>query len=339
MHINKKKNSIIKTIGICVLILGCSTTSFFVGKNVGINSPATSKLYFSFNKNLASVNGENIPFDSFKSFMEVYFYMNKTQKFTAEEIKEYENDVIEYMTLNKAIYNKAIKEGITSDEKSLKENYSSFMEDLSTQLNLTTNEIFRKFNLSEDMILQSIKEQDVISAYLDKCSEVSDEEALNYYNENPDEFSQYKVSHILISTTDENDNEVSKEEKEKRKEKALDLLKQIKNGANFEELASSNSDRINDYDESPDNGGDLGYLSKTEIDESLLKALDSISVGDLYGDIVETSSGYHILKKTDERTLTFEDEKESIVTNIAYSKQEDTVENIRKESKIEIFYN
>lgn len=334
-----KQKNLVKIIGVCILVASCSSTSFFIGKKVGIDSPATSKHYFSLNNALATVNGEEIPFKSFKAFMNIYFYMNKTQKFTDEEIFNYESDTIEYLTLNKAIYDDAIKNNISVDDSTVKENYSSFMEDLTTKLNLDKDSILKKFDLTEDFILEKIKEQTVIDEYLKQIADTSEEEALKYYNENPDGFHEYKTSHILVSTKDSDGKELSQEEKEKAYQKALDFLNQIKDGGNFEEIAKLYSDRMNEFDDSPKNGGDLGYLSKNQFNEKLLTALNKIEAGDLYPDIVETESGYHIIKKTDERIVDFEDEKESIIDSLSYDKQQKFLEQLRKDADIKVLYN
>ena len=234
------KKPIVKKVTICTLVGACMVSSYFIGKEVGINSPATSKFYFPSSK-LATVNGDIVPFNDFKASMNILFYLNKSDKMSDEEISNYEAELIEYITLNKAIYDVAVKAGVTVDEESVKTSYSSIMEQLNEMLNMDNETILKKFKLTEDGILESLRQEYIVNLYLEQESEISDEDALKYYNENQDEFYQYKASHILISTTDEEGNDLSVDEKKKAKEKAEDLLSQIKKGANFEELAKSNS--------------------------------------------------------------------------------------------------
>ena len=324
---------IVKGISLCALIGACSVSSYFIGKEVGINSPATSKHYYSFNK-LATVNGKDISFNNFKASMNIFFHMNKTNKMSKKEIENFESQLIEFHTLNKAIYDVAVKAGIKSDEESVKMNYTSIMQQLSEILSMDTEAILKKFNLTEDGILESIREEYIANAYLEQQSIISEEEALKYYNENPDEFYQYKASHILIPTSDESGNELSSEEKEKAKLKAEELLNQIKNGANFEELA-----KLNSSDGSAKDGGDLGYFAKGEMVPEFETAVDKTEIGQLYPEIVETTYGYHIIKRTGENIKNFEEEKESIISQISYDKKNEIVEKIKSEADIKIHYN
>lgn len=323
---------IIKKVSICALIGVCSIGSFFVGKKVGINSPATSKHYFSFNK-LASVDGQELPFNDFKASMNILFYMNKSTKMSKEEIEKYESQFIDYSVLNKAVYNVAVKSGIKSDEDVVKNNYSNIMKQLTEILNMDTDTILKKFNLTEDGILEVLRQEYIANEYLEQNSKISEDEALKYYNENPDEFYQYKASHILISTIDKNGNKLTSEEKTKAKEKAEDLLSQIKNGANFEELAKLNSD-----DDSSENGGDVGYFIKGEMVSEFETAVTNTEIGQLYPQIVESTSGYHIIKRTGENMKSFEDEKDSIISQLTYNKKDDIAEKIKNEANIEIYY-
>lgn len=327
------KQPIVKKISICALIGVCSISSYFIGKEVGINSPATSKYYFSFNK-LASVNGEEISFNDFKASMNILFYMNKTNKMSSEEIANYESQFIEYNVLNKAVYDVAVKAGVKSDEESVKMNYSSIMEQLSEILNMDTDTILKKFKLTESGVLESLRREYIVNAYLEQESVISEDDALKYYNENSDEFYEYKASHILIPTSDENGNELSNEEKEKAKLKAEELLTQIKNGANFEELA-----KLNSTDGSAKDGGDLGYFAKGEMVPEFEKAVSETEIGQLYPEIVETTYGYHIIKRTGENVKSFEEEKDSIISQLSYDKKNELVEKIKSEADIKIHYN
>ena len=46
------KKPIVKKISVCALVGVCSVGSYFIGKNVGLNSPATSKHYLSLNNKI-----------------------------------------------------------------------------------------------------------------------------------------------------------------------------------------------------------------------------------------------------------------------------------------------
>lgn len=326
-----KKSKIIKALGICTIIGVCSVGSYFLGKEVGANSPATSKLYF--NQKLASVNGENISFNDFKAHMNIYFHLNKTEKIDKEKIEEYESQLVEYYTLNKAVYDVAIKNGTTVSEEDVTTNYSAIMTQLSELLNMDESTILKKFKLTKEGVIESIKMEQVADAYLEEQSQVSEEDALKYYNENPDEFYEYKASHILISKNNSLGKPLSNKEQKEAKEKANDLLSQIKNGANFEELAKTHSDDT----ASAENGGDLGYFKKGDMVDAFQTAIEGTHIGQLHPDVIETEYGYHIIKRTGENTVNFDEEKESIIFEISYNLKNDLVTKIKEEANIQIY--
>ena len=157
------------------------------------------------------------------------------------------------------------------------------------------------------------------------------EEAKNYYDKNQDEFLEKRASHILIKTTDDDGNELSDEEKQKAKKKAEELLSRVKNGEDFATLAKEHSE-----DTSASDGGDIGYFKEGELVDSFEKAVESLDNGEVYPEVVESDYGYHIIKKTDEKQASFDDEKESLITQLSYNKQNSLIEDILSKYNVEI---
>ncbi len=151
---------------------------------------------------------------------------------------------------------------------------------------------------------------------------ITEEDAKKYYDENPKEFvtqEKLRASHILIKpkTADANA-QPTPEEKATAKTKAEDLLKQIKNGADFAELAKANSDCS-----SSAMGGDLNFFGKGQMVAPFEKAAFAMEVGNV-SDIVETRFGYHIIKLTDRRpasTTSFEQAKAGIIQKLIQRKR------------------
>ncbi len=154
--------------------------------------------------------------------------------------------------------------------------------------------------------------------------DVNDAEVQAYYEGHPTEFEepeQVHASHILI-TPDPNAADPN-EAKAVAKAKAEDLLKQIKGGADFAELAKANSDCP-----SKARGGDLGTFGRKQMVPPFEEAAFALAPGEV-SDVVETRFGYHIIKVTehqDAKTTSLEDAKEGIVAKLTRMKQQQVVE-------------
>jgi foldase protein PrsA len=79
------------------------------------------------------------------------------------------------------------------------------------------------------------------------------------------------------------------------KAKAEDLLNQIKNGADFAEIAKANSE-----DSSASNGGDLGFVEKGQTVPEFEEEAFKLENGQVSG-IVKTQYGFHIIKVTEKQ--------------------------------------
>jgi peptidyl-prolyl cis-trans isomerase C len=172
---------------------------------------------------------------------------------------------------------------------------------------------------------------------------VTEEDARKYYQDNPKQFEtpeQVRASHILIKpvladpNVDPNadPNEAKAVAKSVAKAKAEDLLKQIKDGADFAELAKANSDCP-----SAPKGGDLGFFPRGETTESFEKAAFGLQVGQI-SDVVETEYGYHIIKVTDHKDASktsFEEAKDDIIKQLTQKKQSELAEKYIESLKAE----
>lgn len=166
----------------------------------------------------------------------------------------------------------------------------------------------------------------------------SDRELKNYYNNNY--YSQMKASHILIKSDAKAD--ASSKEKEaaeaKAKEKAEDIIKKLKNGEKFEDLAKKYSEDTSNAS----NGGDLGYFDLDSMSEQFSEAVKKLKVDEYTKAPVKTEYGYHIILKTGEKKKTkFEKVKDEIKEKMKDEKMADdptlyykTLEDIRESKKI-----
>jgi peptidyl-prolyl cis-trans isomerase C len=168
----------------------------------------------------------------------------------------------------------------------------------------------------------------------------TEEDARKYYDENPNLFEQPEqiaVSHILIKPEPidpnvDDPNEAEKQSKAAAMAKAQDLLKQIKDGAEFAELA-----KVNSACRSSEDGGDLGFFPRGQTTPPFEEAAFKLELGQL-SDIVETSYGYHIIKKTghkDASTTPFEEASKNIMALLVKRQQKEFIEDYMKKLKDE----
>jgi len=171
------------------------------------------------------------------------------------------------------------------------------------QISISQSEITDYFNENKPNFLEGRKVKvDFVELSLDNIDEPEnpDQETLqNLFDENEELYTnpeRRRAQHILVE--DEG--------------LANDLLNQIKEGADFAELAKTNSEDTS----SNEQGGDLGLFERDLMGVEFDEAVFSMNVGDV-SDVVSTDYGYfHIIKLTEIQTQTaqsFEEVREQLV--------------------------
>src|SRR3984893_11824378 len=151
---------------------------------------------------------------------------------------------------------------------------------------------------------------------------VSHEDLQAYYNQHRDDYrvpEQVNVSHILIKTPLPGpDGKVDPKGVEEARKKAEDVLKQLKAGGNFAELAKK-------YSEDPGsgkNGGSLGWIGKGRTVPEFEQTAFSLAKGATSG-LVQSSYGFHIIRLDDKQAAhvkTLDEVKDQIEGSIRKQK-------------------
>jgi peptidyl-prolyl cis-trans isomerase D len=137
---------------------------------------------------------------------------------------------------------------------------------------------------------------------------VSDDALRAYYNAHIDEYkvdNRVHVEHILFKTVGKTDAEVAE-----IRQKAEDVLKKAKAGANFEDLAK----KYSEDDGTKVKGGDLGWIVEGQTVPEFQQAAFTLPKGSI-SDLVKTQYGFHIIKVLDHETAhtkSFDEVKSSI---------------------------
>jgi len=146
-----------------------------------------------------------------------------------------------------------------------------------------------------------------------KINEPSEQDLHAAYDAAADK-TEYHASHILVPT----------------KEKADQLIKKIKGGAKFEDVAKAES-----TDNSKANGGDLGWFTTARMVKPFGDAVKGLKKGEFTTDPVQTQYGWHIIKLADTRDAPFDQMKPQLTNGIMQKKFQDYIEALKKTAKIE----
>jgi peptidyl-prolyl cis-trans isomerase C len=128
---------------------------------------------------------------------------------------------------------------------------------------------------------------------------------------------EYHARHILVDS----------------KEKAEALIKKIKGGAKFEDVAKAESS-----DNSKTSGGDLGWFTLARMVKPFGDAVKGLKKGEMTQEPVQTQFGWHIIKLEDTREVApppFEQVKAQVTNGVIQKKLQAYVEELKKNAKIE----
>ncbi len=230
---------------------------------------------------------------------------------------EFEDKVRFDLTMAK--FQNSIADGIIVTNEEVKQMYNTFnkkvklgfikipFKDFLSKVSFTDNQLKEYYNKNKEKFRipekRDISYIEISKNYFLENYKISDKKLKEYYENHISDFKvpdRIRARHILFRTNG------NKEHDKKALEKAKEVLKKLKNGANFIEMAKK-------YSEGPSakNGGDLGYFTRGEMVPAFEKAAFALKKGEISG-IVKTRFGYHIIKVIDiqkAHTKTFKEAK------------------------------
>ena len=159
-------------------------------------------------------------------------------------------------------------------------------------------EVLKEENFDPETFKQQIREEIMIAKLrkkeIDKRIRVTPTEINNYLRNQTvsgDDQDEYKISHILISLPVSANND----EIDKARKKANEAHFQLTDGTDFNSVSINFSDSPNALD-----GGDLGWRKRNEIPSLFADTVSYMEVNEV-SPIFTNSSGFHIIKLTDQR--------------------------------------
>ena len=128
---------------------------------------------------------------------------------------------------------------------------------------------------------------------------------------------EYHARHILVPT----------------KEQGEAVIKKIKGGAKFEDVAKAQS-----TDGSKANGGDLGWFTLTRMAKPFGDAVKDLKKGAMTSEPVQTQFGWHVIKLEDTRETApppFDQVKQQVTNGVVQKKLQADVDGLKKTAKID----
>jgi peptidyl-prolyl cis-trans isomerase SurA len=163
------------------------------------------------------------------------------------------------------------------------------------------------------------------------------DELKKYFDEHQDKFRKPEnvtISEIFLSSAGKNEAEV--------KARALELVTQLRAGADFSKVAAANSEReVNGVRTAPQNGGKVGAFEVPNLREDIANSVKNVKVGGV-SDPLRTNDGYQIFR-VDERTpgsttATFNENqvREAITIERGTARRDEYLQTLRNEAYIKI---
>ncbi len=178
-----------------------------------------------------------------------------------------------------------------------------------------------------EVIKAALKVEMLTKEIVSKVRAPTDQEIVDYYEANQDEFQQPEavhISHILIKPESEADKPVVIS-------KLLEIKERIKQGADFAEMAAV-------YSQCPsgkESGGDLGVLRRGTLVPAFDDAAFSMETGEI-SEPIETQFGFHLIYKKAHfppRQLSFEEVSDFIAKKLVAIWQNDLLEDFIEQLK------
>ena len=209
------------------------------------------------------------------------------------------------ITGSASVSDSSIRQEFDKQNKKIKFEYAVFkQDDIKKGLHPTNEELKSFYDSHQKNYANSVPEKRKVKyamidvAKIENGVQVSHDDLQSYYNAHRDQYrvaEQAKVSHILIKTPLPGpDGKVDEKGVAAAQGRAQDLLKQLKAGAKFEDLARK-------YSEDPGSakeGGSLGWIGKGRTVPEFEKAAFSQPKGQI-GDLVKSSYGFHLIRVDD----------------------------------------
>ncbi len=229
-------------------------------------APTASTAYFDPNGIVAVVNGEKIT----------------NKEFYQELEKRYGQDLISDMVITKLIEQEARKRGVSVSNEDMQKALQQLQTAFPGQ---SIEEIAQGQNMTGDQLREQVRVMALLDKMLAPQIKVTEQDARNFYNQNPQVFQSQEQLRLGQVVTD-------------NEQQAAGAAQALRDGKDLREViakyGSKNPGRAK-------KNGDLGYKSLNELDPQLGMTVMQMAVGDVSDPIRLPDGSYAVVKMIDRK--------------------------------------
>lgn len=275
-------------------------------------SAAIVVYYFCFanNESVATYDGGKITKGEYEMYYSMFAPWLSYYGYETEEIANY---IAEKSVLDKIVYKKAVDEEYKLKAEDKKEIDQLFEKEEEVKS-------IEERGIDPEKLKEIYYKDAVISAYVEDMKAAAKPEDIKAHilkEEGSDaDLNIYVTRHILLKFEEK----MTDKEKANLLVKAKKLLEKAKAGSDFAKLAKENSE-----DSSSSDGGKVEIKNNNSVYEEYKNVVLKLKAGQIYGSVVETQAGYHVIKLDSinkEGRLTDDSEKSSYVDSLLSDMQE-----------------
>lgn len=249
-------------------------------------------------KVVATVNGTELLEADLNQEINILMPINQSfhGKISDDKMKKISADALKNLVDSELMAQDATAKGIKIPSATLDSEFNKMVAKFKSKAELAT--AYQSAGYTEKsfkrVIERKLLAEKIRLAEVENAVTITPAKVKNHYDTNVTRYSkpeEFRASHILIKVDPSSNND----EKAALAARAEKLLKRVKAGENFEDLAANESD-----DPSRVKAGDLGYFHAGQTVAEFEEALVKLRVGETSG-IVETLYGFHIIRLTEKR--------------------------------------
>lgn len=290
---------------------------------------------------VAKVNGEDIKKDDLIKGAQLVRYQLTRMGQPVSLTTGFYRQVLQEMIGLVLLQQEAKSQGVTPTEDEIQKVLASRKSSYPTEA--AYQQALQRNGLTEEDLRRQARDQIAVQKFVEtKVAPgvtVSDQATREFYEKNKSQIrppERIHVRHILVRV----DASAPAADRQKAREKAAGLLKQLQDGADFAKLAMENSEDPG----SKDKGGDVGWLTRGRTDPTFERAAFALTKPNELSPLVESQFGYHLLQFVEREsppTLPYEQVKDRLGPIVRQQQVnamvQQRIQTLRTKGKIEVF--